>query len=198
MTPGIGDFLTRLVRLDPAAVVRVRTGEVWARVPWNVLVTRTVSGLSADTTVRASAWLSLGGDDPSSLPRLDGEWRTSLPSAAFETIETVPSDVLRRLSAAAAATLRETATGGLNGRAVGSRVIRDALLDHVPIVVTSGDHEVRVPQRLVQAVTRMGLLGADNVPTDIVAAGPWIGLAAAHGHAWWRPASTLSLRPHRA
>jgi hypothetical protein len=200
VTSPVHMFLGRLTRLDPDALVRVREAELWARVPWNVLVTRTVAGLSSNRTVSAAAWLAHGGDDPSGLPNLDDQWRTGLPPATGVVVETVPTRILRRVSTAAAETLRETATGGLNGRAVGARAIRDALLDHVPIVVVAdaGMSEIRVPQRLVQAVARMHFLGSDSDLTEIIAAGPWVGISTGNGGAWWRAASALALHPHRA
>ena len=58
----VAEFLGRLIRLDPAALIRIRGAELWASVPWGVLVTRTVSGLSANRTVSAAAWLAHDGD----------------------------------------------------------------------------------------------------------------------------------------
>lgn len=199
MTPPVAEFLGRLTRLDPAALVRIRGAEMWARVPWNVLVTRTAGELSVDRTVSATAWLS-GGGDPAALPSLDDRWRVGLPPPAAPVVETIPAGVLRRLAEAAAATLEETVSQGLNGRAVGSRMLRDALLDHVPIVVTTDDNqkEIRVPQRLVQAIARMGFLGDDEDPTEVRAAGAWIGICTAQGSAWWQASVAMSLRPHRA
>jgi len=90
---------------------------------------------------------------------------------------------------------------------VGERVVRDALLDHVPIVVTGAAGErVEVPQRLVQAVVRMGFLrpsgpsSPDAEQTErhqivtVRLAGSWVGLAASYGSAWYRPTSSLHLR----
>jgi len=198
LSPDLGAYLSRLTRLAPDTVVRARDGEVWAAVPWGVLVVHPAPGLSGDVTVTAAAWLADGSRDPSGLPRADGRWRGALPPAVSIVVETVPAAVLRRLVDAAAATLRETATAGLGGRAVGSRAVRDALLDHVPIVASDDHgHEARVPQRLVQAVARMGLLGTDDEPVRILSAGLWIGLATSRGKAWWRPVSGLSLTPRR-
>ncbi|HET8788119.1 MAG TPA: hypothetical protein VFO47_05180, partial [Actinomycetes bacterium] len=66
--PVAGDarvFLTRLVRLDAAALVRLRPDAsgtrtaLWARLPWGVLVTRTVDGaVDGDRTVSAAALLA--------------------------------------------------------------------------------------------------------------------------------------------
>jgi hypothetical protein len=50
-------------------------------------------------------------------------------------LEEIPAGSLRRVAEAAAGTLREVTTRGLQGRAVGVRVLREALLDHVPILM---------------------------------------------------------------
>ena len=151
LTPDVGEFLTRLTRLDAAALVRIRRGSagagvtLWATVPWDVLVTRTVDGfelpliLGDDVTVSAAAWLRAGGDGLGALERRDSAWRVGTPPLAGVVVETMPTRVVRRVSTAAAETWRETARSGLDGRAVGERAVRDALLDHVPITVTVDD-----------------------------------------------------------
>jgi hypothetical protein len=207
LTAATADFLRRLVRLDPSVLVRARGGDLWSRVPWNVLVTRPGSVPAADDrTVRASEWLALGLDDPSSLERLDGQWRAGLPPATVTVRETLPALVIHRISAAAADTLRETESTGVRGRAVGARALRDALLDHVPITVTADTPDatpVRVPQRIVQAVVRVGFLPPvsqddESTAVRIVTAGPWIGISTDCGTAWWRGPAGLTLSPHRA
>ncbi len=207
MNPSTGDFLARLVRLDPQSLVRVRGTQLWSRVPWNALVTRPATIESDDRTVRAADWLALGTDDPSTLERLDAQWRAGMPGNALVVRETLPVAVVRRMSEAAAETLRETEATGLRGRAVGARVLRDALLDHVPITVAAdADHptDVQVPQRLVQALVRMGFAvdGPDDQTARIVTSGPWIGIATVRGAAWWRGPSGLvvnaGLHAHRA
>ena len=78
---------------------------------------------------------------------------------------------------------------------MGERVLRDALLDHVPVVVTGPDGErIEVSQRLVQAVVRMGFAGSDAA-VEVRVAGAWVGLAAGFGTAWYRPADALTVRP---
>jgi hypothetical protein len=207
LTPATGDFLARLVRLDPASLIRVRGPELWSRVPWNVLVTcatgATDAGAAArDVTVSAAGWLALGTDDPSTLERLDAQWRISLPSGPIVVRETMPIRIVRRVSVAAAETLRETESSGLRGRAVGARALRDALLDHVPIIVAAEPADIRVPQRVVQAVARLGFLGAEGVEDEATAqistCGPWVGIATARGAAWWRAPSELQVYAHRA
>ncbi|WFE30035.1 hypothetical protein O7623_12955 [Solwaraspora sp. WMMD791] len=169
-----GAFLARLTRLDPAAVVRLRSvgpgrTELWARLPWSVLVQRTVAGPGpGDVTVAAGDLLTrLSGADDVLPPRRDDAWRWPVPSGTVRTVETVPADEVRRVAAAAAGTLRAAQREGVGGRAVGARALRDALLDHVAIVVTGDDAptlRVEVRQSLVQAVVRMGFLGATVGP----------------------------------
>ncbi|NMO55624.1 hypothetical protein HH310_31125 [Actinoplanes sp. TBRC 11911] len=197
-----GAFLARLIRLDRGAPVRLRGSgsrtALWARLPWDVLVTREVAGRGPDdATVAAAellAVLAKGGDQ---LPPLrDAQWRWPLPPPAAETVESVSSIEIGKLAAAAAGTLREVTAGGLAGRAVGQRVVRDALLDHVALVVTPGP--VEVPQRLIQAVSRMGFLGpesADLPDTRVRVAGRWVGLSAPYGVAWLQAVKKLTVTP---
>jgi hypothetical protein len=147
--------------------------------------------LSADVTVRADALLrslAAGGPLP---PGRDADWRWPLPPANLRTVEVLPAAEIVRVSAAAAETIRTASAEGVGGRAVGSRVLRDALLDHVPIVVETDEGErFHVPQRLVQAVTRMGFVPAapaGDRGVEVRAGGPWVGLAAPFGSAWYRP-----------
>lgn len=200
-------FLGRLTRLDPGALVRLRPAPhgsgtdgprtvLWANLPWRVLVTREVEGPApGDVTVAAAALLAATDALP---PRLDPQWRWPLPPGPGEVVEELPAAALRRVGAAAAGVLREAATGGLQGRAVGVRALRDALLDHVAIVVEGDGAPVRVRQRLVQAVLRMGFLGpaaTDEPPVRVRRCGQWVGLVARYGTAWSPPPDPLVLRP---
>ncbi|WFE41892.1 hypothetical protein [Micromonospora sp. WMMD998] len=202
-----GAFLARLVRLDPAALVRLRpvpdTGRtaLWARLPWGVLVVRTVPGdAPGDATVAAGellAELSAGG--PTLPRRRDDGWRWPLPPPASRPVEVLPGAELLRIADAAAGTLREAVTHGVAGRAVGQRVLRDALLDHVAVVVTPDEEPgtpVEVSQRLVQGVVRMGFVGAGDVQVRTV--GRWVGLIGPYGAAWSRTVADLALTPTRA
>jgi hypothetical protein len=213
-----GAFLARLTRLDPTAVVRLRASAhprpdggstptdsgrtaLWAHLPWDVLVTREVAGRGPDdATVSAAELLSVlarGGDV---LPEVrDERWRWPLPPPSGRTVESVSGVELSRLAVAAAGTLREVSAGGLAGRQVGQRVVRDALLDHVALVVTpSAGGPVEVSQRLVQAISRMGFLGpegADVPDTRIRVAGHWVGLSAPYGVAWLQGVGKLTVMP---
>ncbi len=191
--PDAGPFCARLLRLDPAAVVRIRpagpgVAALWARLPFDALVTRLVPGDGDDVTVSARDLLARldGGPPPA---RRDAEWRWALPGTAGEALESIPADVVRQIAAAAADTVRASA-----GRGVGERRVRDALLDHVAVTVTQGEETVAVPQRLVQAVTQMGFLGED--PVTVRRSGRWVGLTATYGAGWHRPAvAGLRVRP---
>lgn len=190
-----GAFLARVVRLDPRAVVRLQPHgpdavTLWARLPFAVLVTRGIrADAPTDLLVRATELLeALSSPDvalPAGLPATD--WRWPLPALPGRTVERIPAADVLRVDAAAADTVRTASTQGVGGRAVGSRMLRDALLDHVPITVTTdaGDR-VAVPQRLVQGAVRMGFVAPDR-PVEVRTAGGWTGLAGAHGSAWYRP-----------
>ncbi|WP_433828801.1 hypothetical protein ACQP2E_05610 [Actinoplanes sp. CA-015351] len=207
--PDAGAFLARLTRLDPAAPVRLRSSggrtALWAHLPWDVLVTREVAGAGpGDATVSATALLAVlaGGGD--TLPeRRDVLWRWALPPAASHAVESVSGAELDRLASAAAGTLREISTGGMSGRAVGQRAVRDALLDHVALVVTPDDGTpVQVSQRLVQAVARMGFLGPrpaagleDGPDARVRVAGSWVGISAPYGVAWRQSVHKLTVTP---
>jgi hypothetical protein len=210
MLADAGPFLGRLVRLDRGAVVRLRPAgdrvTLWAALPWGVLVGRTVAGrvpgpVPADVTVGAAALLeSLAAGADALPPARDADWRTALPPSPGTVVERVPVADLRRIAVAAAGTLREASTQGVGGRAVGQRALRDALLDHVAIVVTApSGGPVEVPQRLVQAVVKMGFLGNEKAGSDALAevrvAGRWIGLAAPYGVAWLPPVRQFAVKP---
>jgi hypothetical protein len=204
-------FLGRLTHLDPDAVVRLRPAApdrtaLWARLPWRALVTREVAmAVPSDVTVGAAALLA---GDPVS-PR-DPDWRWQLPPSPGDVLEEIPAQRLREVAAAAAGTLREVTETGLDGRAVGVRVLREALLDHVAIVVETDAGRFDVPQRLIQAVARMGFLGSAESLVRVLRADPggggarrsragggrWVGLAAQYGTAWLPPPpGPLTVRP---
>ncbi|WP_422773577.1 hypothetical protein ACN28C_12100 [Plantactinospora sp. WMMC1484] len=228
--PDAGAFLARLTRLDPGAVVRLRPGGaadrtvLWARLPWGVLVARVVAGAGpGDATVSAAELLTELGRGGAALPRRrDADWRWPVPGSSGTVVETIDGAELRRIAVAAAETLRGAASEGVAGRAVGQRALRDALLDHVAVVVTGAepagaggpatgregtagigssgeDSRIEVSQRLVQAIVRMGFLsspgpaGQDAVQVRI--AGRWVGLAAPFGVAWSQKVSQLAIKP---
>jgi hypothetical protein len=207
-----GAFLARMVRLEPTALVRLRPArgggppdavELWGRLPFGVLVTRSVLATAeADATVPAGQLLAAiaAAADPGpwvvDLPRRrDRDWRWSLPPERSTEVERLLAADVRRVSAAAATTIATIGAEGLAGRPVADRALRDAVLDHVPFLVTpdaaaaAGDAAppapVGVSQRLVQAIMRMGFVAGDDDGTvGVRTAGRWVGLVARYGSVW--------------
>ncbi|MFC8848438.1 MULTISPECIES: hypothetical protein [unclassified Micromonospora] len=245
-----GAFLARLVRLDPAAPVRLRpagpatppgspagdrpaagdgsaptpVGEpgaaagrtaLWARLPWGVLAVRTVAGTGCgDVTVAARDLLAALSSGVGDLPtRRDAQWRWPLPPPASRSVELLPAGELWRIAEAAAGTLREAAAHGVAGRAVGQRALRDALLDHVAVMVTPDDPPgppVEIAQRLVQGLVRMGFLGrrgsasgaavspgagSGDGDVQVRTAGRWVGLVGPYGAVWSQKVADLGIMP---
>ena len=204
--PSMRRFLTRLVRLDPGALVRLRPqpAALWAMLPFRVLVSRPLPSPPPEDGTYAAADLLAGSD----ARRRDQEWRWPLPPSEGRVVETIPVAEVVRLAEAAARTVRAATTEGIQGRPVGERVLRDALLDHVAVVVTtSGRSEgavdaaaerIEIPQRMIQALVRMGLQGvtdgtAGTETVTVRRAMSWIGLSSRDGSAWYRPISPLHL-----
>ncbi|GAB3814080.1 hypothetical protein GCM10027605_58900 [Micromonospora zhanjiangensis] len=171
-------------------------------------VGRSVGGRSrsGDATVSAADLLAELGAAGTRLPaRRDADWRWPLPGPPGPVVDQLAGADLRRIAAAAAGALRSAATEGVGGRAVGQRAVRDALLDHVAVVVTgtpdgtTTEVRVEVSQRLVQAVVRMGFLGVDPPAgmdrVQVRRAGRWTGLLAPYGSAWLLSGSPLVLNP---
>jgi hypothetical protein len=190
----VGVFLARLVRLNPAALVRLKPSDdrvaLWAQLPFDVLVTRLVAGqLPGDVTVRAGDLLASlpGGPLPA---RRDAEWRGALPPAGdLPLVESVPADAIRAIAASAATTLRDAV-----GRGTGERRVRDAILDHVAITLSDEGHaDVTVPTRVVTGLARMGFLGDGAV--RFRAGRGWLCAQATYGAVWFRRAVGLELHP---
>lgn len=188
-------FLGRLTHLNPHALVRLRPSgpgrtALWAWLPWRVLVTREVAvDTAADATFRAAELLAAAGPGAGGPARRDAQWRWPLPPRQQTREEDIPAHRIRAVAEAAAGTLREVRDSGLQGRPVGARMLREALLDHIPVTVINADGErIEVPQRLVQAVVRMGFLGPADTVVSVRRAGRWVGLAAHYGDAWLPPA----------
>jgi hypothetical protein len=206
--PGAGDglsaaeavpFLARLIRLDPAALVRLRPAgpgsvDLWARLPWRVLATRRVPGPSImDITVGAAQWLrALTEGDGRLPPARDADWRWPLPPGPGTTVEVLPVAAVRRVGLAAAETLRAA-----RGR-VGDRMLRDALLDHVPIRVSTQGQQVAVRQGLVQALLRMAFDGTeDDREVAVRITGSWVGLATEGAAVWLQNSPSLTIQVTR-
>ncbi|MFC7480807.1 hypothetical protein ACFQX7_13315 [Luedemannella flava] len=178
----VGAFAYRLSRLDPLAVVRLRPAgpglvQLWGMLPFKVLASRTIAAhLDGDVTL-AAADLLARLDDPELPPpvRRDSAWMWPLPPMNVPAVEGLPVDEVVGLARAAEETLRTASAEGVGDRPVGERVLRDALLDHVAVVVTAeGGRSVEIPQRLVQGLVRMNFHGSgrDGLVT-VRASGSW-------------------------
>jgi hypothetical protein len=202
-----GAFLARIVRLDPAALVRLRphgegTVALWSWLTVGALAVRVVPGAGpADAVVAASALLAGIGADLELPPRRDAEWRGPLPGAGFRRLDELPADVVAGLAAAGERTFREAAEGGSRSAA---RALTDAVLDHVAVTVTGpgavagrgavagpGAEIADVPQRAIQALSSLGFLGSDPVAVDVTAA--WLRLVGTYGAVYLRRGTGLGV-----
>ena len=194
-------FLGRVVRLDPAALVRLRAGQGsaagYVSLPFGVMVSRSARVLAgpADVTVRAAALLALldglGDDATVSLPdQQDAAWRGQLPPAAgWERLDSVPASVVTQLVRAGVETLKAAGPGGVAGRG------GEALLDHEALTVSGAGRTVALPLRVLSAAWRMGFLG-DEAPgqtadptrperlVGVSTSGRWARLTAPYGSAY--------------
>jgi hypothetical protein len=200
-------FLGRTARLDPAALVRLRTvGEAgavtaYARLPFGVLVSRSARAdeAPADATIGAAALLAavegIGADRLVALPaRQDAAWRGQLPPVGgWQQLDRVPVDVVAGLVRAGAVTLK--AIGGQ-----GNAGLSESLLDHEALTVTGADKTVVLPLRVLSATWRMGFLGdispgAADGTVVVSASGSWVRLAAPYGSAYHQISQGLLVRP---
>jgi hypothetical protein len=192
-------FLARVVRLDPAALTRVRSAPpgltLWAWLPLEALVARTVRAAcdERDVTIPAKALLDAltpAPDPPAvALPgRRDADWRGALPAdGPGELLDEIPAEVISGLLKAAEQTFR-TASEAADPKAVG-----DALLDHEALTVSGGGHSVAVPLRGLLAGARMGFYGTD--PVRVAVTGGWVRLGASYGAVYLRRNHGLALFP---
>src|SRR6185312_4174289 len=189
-TADLASFLGRLGALDPAAVVRLRSAAArvtaYARLPFGVLVSRTVRGDAApgDVTVRAGDLLTAldrdAGPDTIAWPaRREMDWRAALPPVdGWVRLDSVPGDVVLKLVRAGTA-----AAAG------------ESLLDHESLTVTGAGRTAVLPLRVLGSLTRMGFLGDRGEPVVVSVAAGWTRLAGAYGSAYQHTAPGLTLGP---
>lgn len=171
-------FAERALRLDDAAVVRLRSRSettviAWVATGFDVLACRVVSGrvrpddlsAGADTLVRALAAADRTGFVETGYA-MDSAWRGVLPPAGgFVHLDDIPARVMLDLAQRGVALARE------HSSAQGPPV---SLLDQEVISVSAGGLTVGVPMRCVFALTAMGFLpqstdAADDFSPDSVA-----------------------------
>ncbi len=182
MAEELAAFKQRLLRFDPGALVRLRDGRAWGRLPWDVLV-------SVDHECAGDVVVSAASGE-----KRDADWHWQLPPlGSARVVEVLPAAQIVELASAAERALREASVS----LSVGQRAIRDALLDHAVITGTSDVDGTQfvVPQRIVQGIVRMRLIWPGGV--EVLVAGPWTGLRTRIGEAWYRASSGLTVRPLR-
>lgn len=163
---GRGDLLAfaeRAVRLDEAAVVRLRNRKdgllaAWVTTGFEVLALRVVPGSvhPADLTCAADGLIrglrATGNDgvvDPG-FP-MDSAWRGALPpESGFAHVDDVPAPVVGDLARQGVDLARE------HGSAHGPP---SSLLDQHVLQVSGGGATVGVPMRCMLALTAMGFIG---------------------------------------
>jgi len=190
----LGAFVARVVRLDAAAIVRLRLGAgtvtAWASTPFDVLATRTVHGelTPADLTVPASALLTalavVRADTVD--PGTGGLWPGDLPpESGWSNVDVVPAAELEAVTERGLAVARENA-GPLGPPA--------SLLDQTVLTVAGEGGTVKVPLRCLFALSGMGFVGGpDDEPVRVSATGSWLRLDARYGAVVRRRLTALPL-----
>lgn len=209
-------FLAKAVRLDEAAVVRLRMRadgrlSVWVATGFEALAVRVLAGtiVPDDTSAGADQLLtaletSVGGAvDPGF--SMDSAWRGALPpDRGFEHVDDVPARVLIDLAQRGAALAKE------HGSSHGPPV---SLLDQEVLHVEGQAGDVAITMRTVFALTAMGFVpstGHDPLTADIDlariasdervrvrATAVWLRLDARFGSVFSRRGNQLSLTVER-
>ncbi|MGH3798826.1 MAG: hypothetical protein ACRDTD_01610 [Pseudonocardiaceae bacterium] len=181
----LGAFVARAVRLDGAAIVRLRSRDArvhaWVVTPFDTLVTRSVRGAvrPGDLTVRgpdllaAVAVVGAAVVDPGQAQ--DALWRSALPpEQGWREVDQVPAGVLAELADQGAAVARDNP--GPHGSPPA------ALLDQKVITVSGAGFDVGVPLRCLFALSGMGFVGGHAAETVRVSAtDSWLRLDARYG-----------------
>ena len=158
----LATFTERAMRLDDAAVIRLRQRPgglvvAWVATGFDVLASRVVSGrirpadLSAGADSLAAGLTAMGRDgfvEPG-FP-MDSAWRGALPpETGFVHLDDVPARIVLDLAQRGVALAKE------HSSAHGPPA---SLLDQEVVAVSSGGKSVGIPMRCVFALTGMGFL----------------------------------------
>ncbi|MEU3011600.1 hypothetical protein [Nocardia asteroides] len=204
----LATFLTRAIRLDDAAVVRLRRRgsslvSAWVATGFETLAVRTVTAELGvdDVTVGADTVLAgLRTGHPVDLGySMDSAWRGALPpTEGFTHVDDVPARALVELAERGADLAREH--GGAHGPPA-------SLLDQSVLTVTGADDlAVEVPMRVVFALTAMDFIPHAGEkaesrriqPTELVrvrATRTWLRLDARYGSVARRLGGGIPLSP---
>ena len=165
-------FVERALRLDDAAVIRLRRRSdglvaAWVGTGLDVLAVRAVAGevspddisCGADQLARGLRSAAADGRVDTGFP-MDSAWRGVLPPEnGFTHLDDVPAGVLVDLARRGADLAREQ--GGAHGPPA-------SLLDQDVLRVSSGYVEAGVPMRCVLALTAMGFVPDSPSADEIV------------------------------
>ncbi len=158
----LATFVERAVRLDDAAVIRLRERAgglivAWVATGFDVLASRVVAGrvrpadlsAGADALAQGLSAMDRSGHVDPSFP-MDSAWRGALPpDTGFAHIDDVPARVVLDLAQRGVALAKE------HGSSHGPPV---SLLDQEVLAVSSEQGDVGIPMRCVFALTAMGFL----------------------------------------
>ncbi len=168
----LATFVERAMRLDDAAVIRLRARagglvSAWVATGFDVLACRVVGGAvrpadlsaAADGLGRGLSAMDASGYVDPGFP-MDSAWRGALPpESGFTHVDDVQARVMLDLAERGARLAKEHS--GSHGPPV-------SLLDQEVIRVSSAEVEVGLPMRCVFALTAMGFLPqqADAIPAE--------------------------------
>lgn len=158
----LGAFAERTLRLDEAAVIRLRQRDdahlvAWVTTGFDVLASRVVAGrvspadlcVGADHLVTALPAMAASGFVEPGFA-MDSAWRGALPpDTGFAHLDDVPARAVLDLADRGAALAKE------HGSAHGPPA---SLLDQEVLAVSAGDTGVGIPMRCVFALTALGFL----------------------------------------
>ncbi len=173
----LATFAERALRLDEAAVIRLRERPgglvvAWVATGFDVLASRVVGGrvtpadlsAGADALAAGLTQMDRGGFVEPGFG-MDSAWRGALPpETGFVHLDDVPARAVLDLAQRGVALAKEHSSG--QGPPA-------SLLDQEVVAVSSGDTSVGVPMRCVFALTAMGFLpqsAAAGLEPDSVAA----------------------------
>ncbi|WP_305091944.1 hypothetical protein [Prescottella sp. R16] len=183
-------FVTRALRLDEAAVIRVRRRDdehvtVWAPTGFDALATRVAAGSVRPTDLTAAGDVLLSGLTGGTADigvgyAMDSAWRGALPpDTGFVHVDDVPARVLFELARRGADLAQQHA---------GPQGPPTSLLGQKVLEVSGGGVEVTVEMRTVFALSAMGFVpepaGDTADDTEVVrvrAAATWLRLDARYG-----------------
>lgn len=181
-------FVARVVRLDGAAVVRLRERgdgvlEAWATTPFDVLATRSVFGAvtPSDLTVSGNELLAAltvaGGERMDPGPPRDLMWRSDLPAGTggWQMVDELPLSVISDVTERGLAVAKDNV--GPQGTPPAS------LLDQAVLTVSNEKLDVKIQLRALFALSGMGFTGAEDAD-DVVrvsATDSWMRVDARYG-----------------